>query len=166
MTRPGRTPGCTPGRSVAAVLLAVAIGGCGIPFGSPDPAAVVCNRLAAVRAAAELGPRLRQAIVARDAEAALPLAAAIRRQVEPVPQEPIEDVFPPIYWDLERALEGAMFFYGFGARAAEKGFLERPWNEGDLATALEMLARGDESAPAVEAEVRDLEANGQLSCAR
>lgn len=163
MTWPGRTPG----RSVAAVLLAVAIGGCGISFGSPDPAAVVCNRLAAVRAAAELGPRLRQAVSARDAEAAIALASAIRRQVEQVPeQERIEDVFPPTYWDLERALEGAMFFYGFGARAAEKGFLERPWNEADLATALEMLARGDESVPAVEAEVRDLEANGELPCAR
>lgn len=44
--------------------------------------------------------------------------------------------------DLERALEGAMFFYRFGAGAAQKGFLERPWNDGDLATAVEMPRPG------------------------
>jgi len=150
---------------LAAAILAASITGCGVAPGSYDPGATLCRYLAIERALPALSLRLREAVLARNAETALAAAADMRREVERVPDDPIERTYPTNYWQLARQIEGATFFYGFGAGLVQKGFLERPWNENDLRNALDMLARGDESVRDAEAELRRLIANNQLQCA-
>jgi len=150
---------------LAAAILAASITGCGVAPGSDDPGATLCRYLAIERALPALSLRLREAVLARNAETALAAAADMRREVERVPDDPIERTYPTNYWQLARQIEGATFFYRFGAGLVQKGFLERPWNENDLRNALDMLARGDESVRDAEAELRRLIANNQLQCA-
>lgn len=150
---------------LAAVVLAVSITGCGVAPGSPDPGATLCRYLAMERALPALSLRLREAVLARDAETALAAAADMRREVERIPDDPIERTYPTNYWQLARQIQGATFFYGFGAGLVQKGFLERPWNQDDLRNALDMLARGDEFVRDAEAELRRLTQDDQLRCA-
>ena len=149
---------------LAGVFLALSAAGCGVAPGSPDPGAVVCGQLAFVCTLPPLSRQLRDAIVARDANRALPLAADLRRQVERVNDDPIETTFPVTYWELMRAIQGARFHYGFGAGAAQKGFLEHPWNEDDLATAVEMLTEGEDAVRRAEVANRRLADLGHVPC--
>lgn len=149
---------------LAAAVLAVSIAGCGAAPGSPDPGAALCRYLDMERALPALSLRLQESVRSRDADGALTVAADMRREVDRIPDDPIEQTYPTNYWQLARQIQGATFFYQFGVGLVQKGFLERPWNEEDLRSALEMLARGDESVRDADDEMRRLTENGQLRC--
>lgn len=153
-----------PGLLLASAALVVATAACGATLGSPDPGATLCRYLSIERTFPALSFRLREAVLGRAAETALAAAAEMRREVERVPDAPVERTYPTNYWVLARDIHGATFFYRVGAGLVEKGFLERPWNEGDLRNALEMLAQGDESVRDAETELRRLTEAGQLRC--
>lgn len=114
------------GRSLAAAFLAVSLAGCGIAPASPDPAAVICGHLGLVSELPALSQRLRQAVVARDAEAALSLAAAMRREVERVPEDPIETTFPTNYWQLAQLIWGRDFFLSGWCSVGPEGVPRAP----------------------------------------
>lgn len=154
-------PMTRPAVLVVAAALVVSIAGCGAVPGSPDPEAALCRYLTIERPLPALSLRLREAVLARDAETALAAAADMRREVERVPDDPIERTYPTNWWQLAQLIQGTTFFYRFGAGLVQKGFLERPWNEDDLRNALEMLARGDESVGDADAELRRLTEDGR-----
>lgn len=154
-------PMTRPGILLVTAALVVSIAGCGFASGSPDPEAALCRYLAIERPLPALSLRLREAVLARDAETALAAAADLRREVERVPDDPIERTYPTNWWQLARQIQGATFFYRFGAGLVQKGFLERPWNEDDLRNGLDMLARGDEFVRDAEAELGRLTEDGR-----
>lgn len=152
------------GLGVAALLLAATIAGCGVGPGSPDPGATLCRYLDIEHAFPELSLGLQAAIRARDAKTALALAAELRREVERVPDEPIETTYPTNVWTLARLIQGVTVSYRFGAGLVEKGFLEHPQNEDGLRNALAMLNRGDELVREAEAELRRLSEDDRPRC--